>query len=25
VMRIFSANGYYGPGESYTLSVSQLP
>ena len=25
VMRIWSENGYYGPGESYTLSVSQLP
>ncbi len=25
VMRIWSANGYYGPGESYTLSVNQLP
>jgi len=25
VMRIWSENGYYGPGESYTLSVNQLP
>jgi hypothetical protein len=25
VMRIWSANGFYGPGESYTLSVNQLP
>jgi len=25
VMSIWSHNGYYGPGESYTLSVSQLP
>jgi hypothetical protein len=25
VMRIWSTNGYYGPGETYTLQVSQLP
>jgi hypothetical protein len=25
VMQIGSANGYYGPGETYTLQVSQLP
>ena len=25
VMRIWSSNGYYGPGETYTLQVSQLP
>jgi hypothetical protein len=25
VMRIWSENGYYGPGENYTLSVNQLP
>jgi hypothetical protein len=25
VMHIGSANGYYGPGETYTLQVSQLP
>ncbi len=25
VMNIWSGNGYYGPGEGYVLSVSQLP
>lgn len=25
VMRIPSSNGYYGPGETYTLQVNQLP
>jgi hypothetical protein len=25
VMRVGSANGFYGPGETYTLQVSQLP
>lgn len=25
VMRIWSANGYYGPGEAYTLQVTQIP
>ena len=25
VMNISSDNGFYGPGESYTLSVGQLP
>ena len=25
VMDVWSANGYYGPGETYTLQVNQLP
>jgi hypothetical protein len=25
VIRIWSTNGYYGPGETYTLQVNQLP
>ena len=25
IIRVLSANGYYGPGETYTLQVSQLP
>jgi len=25
IVRIFSGNGYYGPGETYTLQVNQLP
>jgi hypothetical protein len=25
VMNVWSNNGYYGPGETYTLSVTQLP
>jgi hypothetical protein len=25
VIRVWSSNGYYGPGESYTLEVEQLP
>jgi len=25
IIRIFSGNGYYGPGETYTLQVNQLP
>jgi hypothetical protein len=25
VLRLWSSNGFYGPGETYTLAVEQLP
>jgi hypothetical protein len=25
IIRVWSTNGFYGPGETYTLSANQLP